>query len=135
MLGRLAVTALILVLAVANLGGCAGSNKGLDMSSLGLGSELSSILGQVTGLLGGITGLGGASDVLPQLTGLDADLGSLVSKAADATPQQREQLSKVASESLPGLQSAIGNVVKIPGVSDVLSPTLDSIVGKVSGLI
>ncbi|MBD3220393.1 hypothetical protein GF314_04050 [bacterium] len=132
---RLFALPLVLVLALPALVGCGGSSGGMDMSSLGLNSDLSGILGNLTGILGGITSLSDAQNALPDLNGLNADLGDLVGKAAQASPEQQQQLARTASEAMPRLEGLTDTVTSIPGVANLLKPTLDSIMSKVSGLM
>lgn len=123
---------LMIMLAVS---GCGSTGKSMDMGGMGLVQELTGLIGKLTGSLGGITSLAGAEQALPTLQSLDTELGQLAGKASNATPEVQEELSKVAAGALPDINSLVGRVSGIPGVTDLLGSTMSSITGNLNGLL
>ena len=123
---------LMILLAVS---GCGSSGKSMDMGGLDLVQQLTGLVGQITGSLGGITSLAGAEQALPTLQSLDTELTTLAGKASSASPEVREELSKVAGNALPDIKSLLGQVSGIPGASELLGSTMSSITGNLNGLL
>jgi hypothetical protein len=115
--------------------GCGSSSDGLKVGDVDLGSQLSGLVGQASGALSGVTDTASARDALPQLQSVDAGLDDLSAMATQLNPEQQQELARQASSALPDLMTLASQTTSIPGVSDILGSTVNSITGKLSGLI
>jgi hypothetical protein len=114
--------------------GC-GTNAGMDTEGMGLSGQLSGLLGQVTNALNGVTDVDSAQAVLPDLQSVDHELSSLAERASAQSQEAQDRLSEAAMSALPDLETLASKVTSIGGVDAVLGSTLDSITGKLAGLI
>jgi hypothetical protein len=136
------MTILTLSLMILSLAaGCGGEGEGeggsvLDMAAgLNLGKDLSGMLGEATRLLGGITDLDSAKAALPKLAEMDGGLDDIVAKAKELSPENKEKFVEASMAAVPALEGAVSKLTAMPGVGDTLKPTLDSILGKVKGMM
>lgn len=115
--------------------GCDKAEKALEMTDLGSSAEITKLVGKAVESLGGIKDLDSAKAALPALKGIDGDLGQLVAKVKDMSPDQKEKLAGVVKTAMPGFEGAVKQVQSIQGVGSIVGPTLESLKGKLKGLI
>ena len=121
------------------LAGCDQAEKALEKtdltSELGTTAEASKLIGNAVKSLGSIKDLESAKAALPALKNVDLDLGKLVTKVKDMSPEQQAQLTSVVSKAMPQLEGAMSKVTSLPGVGAVVGPTLESLQNKFKSLI
>lgn len=135
MKSRVLTTVLALTLMLVMVGGCGKKDEALDMAGLKIGKDLTSMLGDATKMLGGITDLESAKAALPKLKDMDTDLSGIISKVTNLSAESKESLAGMVKGALPALEGAIGKVTENQEIGATLKPVLDSIVGKVKGLL
>ena len=121
------------------LAGCDQAEKALektDLSSeLGTTAEASKLIGNAVKSIGGIKDRESDKDALPDLKAVDLDLGKMVEKVKDMSPEQQAKLTGVVTKAMPQLEGAISKVTSLPGVGAVVGPTLESLQNKFKSLI
>lgn len=130
----LPVFAVALVLIIAATG-CDQAEKALDKTDLGATTEVSKLVGNATKALAGITDLESAKAALPALKDVDVDLGKLVEKVKEMTPEQKSKLTSVVSKAMPQLEGSISKITSMAGVGQVVGPTLESLKDKFKSLM
>lgn len=127
---------LIACLAAINLtSGCDQAEQAMEKTELGATTEVTKLIGNAVKSLSGITDLASAKAALPALKDIDLDLGKLVKKVTEMSPEQKTKLSGVISKAMPQLESAISKVSSVAGIGDVVGPTLESLQNKFKSLI
>ncbi len=120
---------------VTVMSGCDQAEKALENTDLGSTTETTKLVGNAVKSIGGIKDLESAKAALPALKDIDLDLGKLVSKVKDISPEQKEKLTSIVSKAMPQLEGAISKVTSLPGVGEVVGPTLESLQNKFKSLM
>ena len=137
-------TTIALSLCLVLLGSLAGCDKAEEamsdkdipsMSSLTSASDLTSLMGKAVETLGGIKDIETAKAALPALKDMDVDLGAIVAKVKDMSPEQQSQLSAAAGKMMPQIEGAIEKVTSLQGVGSVVGPTLESLQNKFKSMM
>ena len=133
--------AVLIVACLATLGALAGCDQAEKAQEqidgkidLGTTAEATKLIGDTVKSLGSITDLESAKAALPALKNLDGDFGQLVQKVKEMSPEQKDKLVGVVSKAMPQLESVGDRITSLPGVGDVVGPTLNSILSKVKSL-
>lgn len=93
-------------------------------------SELGPLLGRAVDTLSSINSVESAQQALPQLQSIDQMLGGIVSNASGLSAAQSKMLVDTVNRLLPDLRNAASSAASIPGVSNVIGSTVDSIMSK-----
>lgn len=129
------VLVLVALAAFGMMAGCDKAERAMDKADLGAISEITKLIGSTTDALAGIEDLDSAKAALPALKNVDLELGKLVQKFGDMSPEQKSELTGVVSKAMPQMESAIRKVSGMPGVGAVVRPTLDSLKNKFKSMI
>lgn len=111
---------------------------GLDdlvIGDLNLGQELGGAFGSISGLLSGITDTATAEAALPALTEAGNKLESLASNLGDLSEAQRNTVADAATNGMAGIQGILNTLDNIPGVSAIIQPVVDQIMGIIAQFI
>jgi Bacterial protein of unknown function (DUF937) len=84
--------------------------------------------------LGGVTDAASAEAALPKLRNITAQIDQVDELIGRMTPEQRKLLAGIVSPLMPTLNQLFDKVLAIPGVSEVLKPTIDLIKAKLAML-
>lgn len=84
--------------------------------------------------LTGITDTASAQAALPKLQDITARIGKLGDRMGQLPADKRKALSGQVNPSMPTLNAMFDEVLAIPGVAEVLKPTLDTLKMKLAGL-
>ena len=125
---------LTLLAAFATFTGCDKAEQALEKTDLGASADITKLISKAAEMVGGIKDIESAQAALPALKGVDVDLGKLVQKVSEMTPDQKTKLVGAVSKVLPQLEGAIDKVSAIPGVGGIVGPTLDSLKSKFNSL-
>ena len=128
----------VIVVCLAVLGGLAACDKAeqaVQKTDLGAVTELTKLIGTATKSLSGITDLESAQAALPDLQGVDTDLGKLMENVKDMSPEQKSKLTSAVTKAMPQLEGAVSKITSMPGVGDVVGPTLTSLQSKFKSLM
>lgn len=102
---------------------------GIDISKQ-VTDSLNSLQSTVTG----ITDVASAQAALPKLKEAQDHLDKIGATLGQLSADQRQTLSSVVAPALPKLNELFDKILAIPGVSDVLKPTIDAIKEKLASL-
>jgi len=102
--------------------------------ALKMGTELTGLFGSLGKVLGGVTDEATARDAIPQLTEFAPVLESL-QKSTVALPEAgRSTIAEMVLKNMGGLQKVIDTVMAIPGVKEILGPTVTPMIETLSKL-
>lgn len=107
-----------------------GTVAALTVGGVDLGKEVGSSVSDATSALGGITDKASAEAALPRLKAVESKLGELGGKVEQLPQQGKEALASLVGDALPALRDMVNKIEGMEGVSEVVKPTLDSIMAK-----
>lgn len=97
-------------------------------------AELGPLLGRTVDTLSGINSVESARQALPQLQSIDQMLGKIVGAASGLSAAQSKMLTDTVTRLMPDLSNAASSAAGIPGVSDVIGSTVNSIMSKLNNI-
>ena len=89
-------------------------------------------IGNLRSTLGGVTDAASAQAALPKLRDITAQIDQVDGLIGQMTPEQRKLLAGIVSPLVPTLNQLFDKVLAIPGVSEVLKPTIDLLKAKLA---
>ncbi len=102
--------------------------------ALKMGTDLTGLFGSLGKVLGGVTNEDSARAAIPQLTEFAPVLESL-QKSTVALPEAgRSTIAEMVLKNMGGLQKVIDTVMAIPGVKEILGPTVTPMIETISKL-
>ena len=102
--------------------------------ALKVGENLTGLFGNLGKVLGGVTDEASARSAIPQLTEFAPVLESL-QKSTVALPEAgRSTIAELVLKNMGGLQKVIDTVMAIPGVKEILGPTVTPMIETLSKL-
>ena len=102
--------------------------------ALKMGTDLTGLFGSLGKVLGGVTNEDSARAAIPQLTEFAPVLESL-QKSTVALPEAgRSTIAEMVLKNMGGLQKVIDTVMAIPGVKEILGPTVTPMIETLSKL-
>ena len=102
--------------------------------ALKMGTDLTGLFGSLGKVLGGVTNEDSARAAIPQLTEFAPVLESL-KKSTVALPEAgRSTIVEMVLKNMGGLQKVIDTVMAIPGVKEILGPTVTPMIETISKL-
>ena len=102
--------------------------------ALKMGTDLTGLFGNLGKVLGGVTNEDSARAAIPQLTEFAPVLESL-QKSTVALPEAgRSTIAEMVLKNMGGLQKVIDTVMAIPGVKEILGPTVTPMIETLSKL-
>jgi hypothetical protein len=84
--------------------------------------------------LQGVTDVASARAVLPKLEAARTQIDRVSSLVGQLTPDQRKVVAAVVAPAMPAINRLTDKVLEIPGVGDVLRPTIDPVKTKLADL-
>ena len=102
---------------------------GVDVSK-----QVTDSIANLRSTLGGVTDAASAEAALPKLRNITAQIDQVDELIGRMTPEQRKLLAGIVSPLMPTLNQLFDKVLAIPGVSEVLKPTIDLIKAKLAML-
>jgi hypothetical protein len=103
-------------------------------SKAGLAEALTASFGQLGSVLGSIVDVASGQAALPQLNKLNADVDDISKQAANLSSAEKKSLSDIVAAQLPPLKTALDKAYAVPGVRDVIQPSMDSLIAKYTKL-
>jgi len=98
---------------------------GIDVSK-----QVTDSIANLRSSLGGVTDVASAQAALPKLRDITTQIDRVDGLIGQMTPEQKKLLAGIVSPLMPTLNQLFDKVLAIPGVSDVLKPTIDLIKAK-----
>ncbi|MEI3852260.1 MULTISPECIES: DUF937 domain-containing protein [unclassified Ensifer] len=117
---------------VAPEAGTAG--QGLTVGGVDIGQQVKDGMAGLQTTLTGITDAASATAALPKLEEISGGFDKVSSTAGQLSTEQKAALSALVGPMMPTLNGLFDKVLAIPGVSDILKPTIDALKAKLAGL-
>lgn len=126
-----------LVFAAAILSGCSSSKGSAPSAAVGSATDLAGSLtksfADATSILGSISGVESAEKAVSGLEGVEAEVDEVAAAAANMPAETTASLSEIVASQVPPLKEAMDTAYAIPGVKDVIQPSMDSLLAKYAG--
>jgi len=106
--------------------------QSLTVGGVDVGKQVTDSIASLRTTLGGITDAASAQAALPKLQGVTAEIDKVVGMIGQLSPEQRKALVGLTAPLMPGLNQLFDKVLAIPGVADVLKPTIETLKGKLA---
>ena len=104
------------------------------LASTEVGKQLVGLLGEIRASISGVRDGATAQTALPRVQDVAGKLEKLNGQAAQLNPEARRALATVVASQAGPIRASITGVLAIPGVSAVLKPALDQVLGRLEGL-
>lgn len=111
-----------------------GAPGGVMVGQVDVAKQLSNAVDTTTKSLDAVTDASTARDALPQINDAVAQLDKVKGMTDQLPADGKKTLISIVGNAKPALQQSINRVEAMPGVSDVLKPTLDSLQTKLNAL-
>jgi hypothetical protein len=108
--------------------------QSLTVGGLDIGKQVTDSVGNLRSTLAGITDVSSAEAALPKLRQVTAQIDKVDSVIGQLSPEQRETVAGLLSPAMPTINQLFDKVLAIPGVSEVLKPTVDALKTKLAAL-
>jgi hypothetical protein len=108
--------------------------QSLTVSGLDIGKQVNDSVANLRTTLGSITDVATAQAALPKLRDVSAQIDKVGSLIQQLTPEQRKSLAGLVNPVMSTLNQLFDKVLAIPGVADVLKPTIDALKARLAAL-
>ena len=108
--------------------------QSLTVGSLDIGKQVTDSIGNLRNTLAGITDASSAEAALPRLREVTAQIDKVDGVIGQLSTEQRKILAGLLSPAMPTINQLFDKVLAIPGVSEVLKPTIDTLRAKLAQL-
>jgi hypothetical protein len=99
-----------------------------------VGGQMAGVFDTLRTSLANVKDVDTAKAALPRLQDAVGQVGKINSMAAQLPPDAKKAVAGYLGQSLPTINPLIDSILKIPGVSALLKPVLDQIMGPLSAL-
>lgn len=110
------------------------SAQDLTVGGVNLGNSVRDLFGDLGRSLGSITDVASARAALPDLSGIQDQLGAIERAADSLPPAGRSALSGMVDASLPTISRTADKLLADSAIAPVVKPVLDNIMGRLSAL-
>jgi hypothetical protein len=113
-----------------------GMNKAQDVvvGTADVGKQITNSVASVRTTLDGISDVASAQAALPKLQEVTAQIEKTGSEVGQLSAEQRRLIAAVINPMLPAVNQLCDKVLAIPGVAEVLKPSVDTLKAKLTGL-
>src|SRR5262249_46640833 len=108
--------------------------QSLTVGGVDLGKQVTDSITNLRTTLGGITDAASAQAALPKLRDVTAQIDKVDGLIGQLSAEQRKLLAGMVNPLMPPLNELFDKVLAIPGVSDLLKPTIDALRAKLAVL-
>ncbi|MDQ6435148.1 DUF937 domain-containing protein [Mesorhizobium sp. LHD-90] len=108
--------------------------QGVVVGGVDIGKQLGDGLGALRTSLESVTDAASANAALPKLQEFATQLDTIGASMAQATPEQKTAVKGLVEPAMATLNQLFDKVLAIPGVGDVLKPTVDALRAKLASL-
>jgi hypothetical protein len=112
-----------------------GMNQTMAVSGGDIGKQLTNNIANVRTTLNGVTDVASAQAALPKLQEATAQIDQTRNQAAQLSADQRKQLASLVDPMMPAFNQLCERVLAIPGVAQVLKPSVDSLKAKITAIV
>src|SRR5215467_12199469 len=106
--------------------------QGLTVGGLDIGKQVTDSVTNLRTALGGITDAASARAALPKLQEVTAQIDKVDGLLGQLSPEQRKVLAGMVNPLMPPLNQLFDKVLAIPGVAELLKPTIDALRAKLA---
>ena len=106
--------------------------QSLTVGGIDLGKQVTDSIGSLRSALGGITDAASAQAALPRLQSATAQIDKVSGMVGQLSSGQRNALSGLVSPAMPALNQLFDRVLAIPGVAEIVKPTIDVLRAKLT---
>ena len=104
--------------------------QNLTVGGIDVSKQVTDSIANLRSSLGGVTDVASAPAALPKLRDITTQIDRVDGLIGQMTPEQKKLLAGIVSPLMPTLNQLFDKVLAIPGVSDVLKPTIDLTKGE-----
>ena len=108
--------------------------QSLTVGGVDLGKQVTDSITNLRATLGGITDAASAQAALPKLREVTAQIDKVDGLIGQLSVEQRKVLAGMVNPLMPSLNQLFDKVLAIPGVSELLKPTIDALRAKLAVL-
>jgi len=108
--------------------------QSLVVGGVDIGKQVTDSVGSLNTALAGVTDAASAQAALPKLTDITTQINKVSDTVGQLSADQRKTLAGFVAPLLSTLNPLFDKVLAIPGVADVLKPTIDQLKTKIGGL-
>lgn len=127
------ILALILLLGLVGCGG--GNSPDMELGGINTGDMLDGLLARTMRALDTVNSMDSAKAAVPVLEAINDDYDDLIYHVPKLSEKGRSDLSKKAKQALPQIQDTASRINDMPGLSDILGPSMNSMVEKIGLLL
>lgn len=118
----------------ANAPQTSAPEQSLTVGGVDLGQQVKDSMASLQTTLTGITDAASATAALPKLTDVSSGLDKVSGAVGQLSAEQKVALAALVTPMMPTLNGLLDKVMAIPGVSDILKPTIDALKTKLAAL-
>ena len=113
-----------------------GMNKAQDVAvgTLDIGKQITNNIASVRTTLDGVSDVSSAQAALPKLKEAAAQINKTDSAVGQLSQEQRKAIAAVINPLMPAVNQLCDKVLAIPGVAEVLKPSVDALKTKLTAL-
>jgi Bacterial protein of unknown function (DUF937) len=106
--------------------------QSLNVNGLEVGKQLTDSIASLRTTLGSVTDTTTAQAALPKLQDVTAQIDRVDGLIGQMTPEQRKLLAGIVNPLMPTINQLFDKVLAIPGVAELLKPTIDALKAKLA---
>ena len=108
--------------------------QSLNVGGIDLGKQVTDSIGSLRTTLGSITDAASAQAALPKLQAATAQIDRVSGMVGQLSDGQRKALAGLVTPAMPTVNQLFDRVLAIPGVAEVIKPTIDLLRTKLATL-
>jgi hypothetical protein len=108
--------------------------QSLTVGSVDIGKQVTDSIGSLRTALGDITDTASAQAALPRLQAATAQIDKVSGMVGQLSDGQRKLLSGLVNPVMPALNQLFDRVLALPGVAEIIKPTIDVLRAKLATL-
>lgn len=112
----------------------AGSTQNMIVGGLDMGKQVDNTLASLRTSLQGVSDAASAETAQPKLQQVAAQLDKVTGLTGQLSPDQRKIIAGLISPAMPTLNQQFDKVLAIPGVAEVLKPSIDTLKAMLTSL-
>jgi hypothetical protein len=110
------------------------SVQNLTVGGVDVGKQASDSLGSLRTTLSGVTDVASAKAALPKLQEVTGQIDKTDGMIGSLSAEQRKAVANIVNPDMPAVNQLFDKVLAIPGVDEVLKPTIDTVKAKLANL-
>jgi hypothetical protein len=108
--------------------------QSVTMGGLDVGNQVNDSVSGLLTALGGVTDAASAQAALPKLREITVQIDKVDGLIGQMSAEQRKFLAGLINPAMPKLNELFDKVLAIPGVADLLKPTIEALKTKLAAL-